>query len=82
MKIIVENLRREFGQTVAVNDVSFQFESGQIFGFVGPNGAGKTTSMRIMATLDEPTAGDVRLDNLSVVEDPERARHLIGFVPD
>ena len=61
MKIIVENLRREFGQTVAVNDVSFQFESGQIFGFVGPNGAGKTTSMRIMATLDEPTAGDVRL---------------------
>ena len=35
-----------------------------------------------MATLDEPTAGDVRLDNLSVVEDPERARHLIGFVPD
>ena len=62
MKIIVENLRREFGQTVAVNDVSFQFESGQIFGFVGPNGAGKTTSMRIMATLDEPTAGvDVEL---------------------
>lgn len=82
MKIIVENLRREFGQTIAVNDVSFQFESGQIFGFVGPNGAGKTTTMRIMATLDEPTSGDVRLDNLSVVEDPERARHLVGFVPD
>ena len=82
MKIIVDKLRREFGQTIAVDDVSFQFESGQIFGFVGPNGAGKTTAMRIMATLDEPTAGDVRLDNLSVVEDPERARHLIGFVPD
>ena len=82
MKIIVDNLRREFGQTIAVDDVSFQFESGQIFGFVGPNGAGKTTTMRIMATLDEPNAGDVRLDNLSVVEDPERARHLIGFVPD
>ena len=82
MKVIVENLRREFGQTIAVNDVSFQFESGQIFGFVGPNGAGKTTTMRIMATLDEPTSGDVRLDNLSVVEEPERARHLVGFVPD
>jgi len=82
MKIIVENLRREFGQTIAVNDVSFQFESGQIFGFVGPNGAGKTTTMRIMATLDEPTSGDVRLDNISVVEEPERARHLVGFVPD
>jgi ABC-2 type transport system ATP-binding protein len=82
MKIIVDKLRREFGQTIAVDDVSFHFESGQIFGFVGPNGAGKTTTMRIMATLDEPNAGDVRLDNLSVVEDPERARHLIGFVPD
>ena len=82
MRIAVDNLRREFGQTVAVDNVSFQFESGQIFGFVGPNGAGKTTTMRIMATLDEPTSGDVRLDNLSVVEDPERARHLVGFVPD
>ena len=57
MKIIVENLRREFGQTVAVNDVSFQFESGQIFGFVGPNGAGKTTSMRTWPRWTNPPPG-------------------------
>ena len=82
MRIIADKLRREFGQTVAVDSISFSFDSGQIFGFVGPNGAGKTTTMRIMASLDEPTDGDVRLDDLSVVEDPERARSLIGFVPD
>ena len=82
MKIAVDHLRREFGKTVAVDSISFSFDSGQIYAFVGPNGAGKTTTMRIMASLDEPTDGDVRLDDLSVVEDPERARSLIGFVPD
>ena len=82
MKMVVDNLRREFGETVAVDSISFGFESGQIFGFVGPNGAGKTTTMRIMATLDEPTDGDVRLDDLSVVEHPEAARKVVGFVPD
>ena len=82
MKIAVDHLRREFGKTVAVDSISFSFDSGQIYAFVGPNGAGKTTTMRIMASLDEPTDGDVRLDDLSVVENPERARSLIGFVPD
>ena len=82
MKIIADRLRREFGKTVAVDSISFSFDSGQIYAFVGPNGAGKTTTMRIMASLDEPTDGDVRLDDLSIVEDPERARSLIGFVPD
>ena len=47
MKIIAEKLRREFGKTVAVDSISFSFDSGQIYAFVGPNGAGKTTTMRI-----------------------------------
>lgn len=82
MRVLVDSLRREFGETVAVDSISFGFESGQIYGFVGPNGAGKTTTMRIMATLDEPTAGDVWLDELSVIENPEEARKVVGFVPD
>ena len=82
MKVEVRRLRRVFGSTVAVNDVSFEFEGGHIFGFVGPNGAGKTTTMRIMSTLDEPTSGDVFLDGVSVVQYPERARKMLGFVPD
>jgi ABC-2 type transport system ATP-binding protein len=82
MKIEVVNLKKHFGLTRAVDDVTFAFSSGQVIGFVGPNGAGKTTTMRILATLDEPTAGDALIDGVSVVEEPERARQLIGYVPD
>ena len=82
MKVQIVNLKKHFGATRAVDDVSFTFSSGQVVGFVGPNGAGKTTTMRILATLDEPTAGDVLIDGVSVVEEPERARHLVGYVPD
>ncbi len=82
MQISIVGLRKHYGATRAVNDISFSFSSGQIFGFVGPNGAGKSTTMRIMATLDEPTAGDVMIDGVSVIEEPERAHELVGYVPD
>src|SRR5215469_5552140 len=82
MKIEVVRLKKHFGATRAVNDVSFAFSSGQVVGFVGPNGAGKTTTMRILATLDEPTSGDALIDGVSVVEYPEKARRLVGYVPD
>jgi len=82
MRVNIVHLKKFYGRTRAVDDISFSFASGQIFGFVGPNGAGKSTTMRILATLDEPTAGDAFLDGVSVVEDPEKARRLVGFVPD
>ena len=82
MKVRVQNLRKEFGSTVAVNDISFTFDSGHIFGFVGPNGAGKTTTMRIIATLDDPTRGDVLVNGISVRQQPEHARQMVGYVPD
>lgn len=82
MKVQVNNLRKEFGRTVAVDNISFSFDSGHVFGFVGPNGAGKTTTMRIISTIEEPTAGDVRLNGTSVCEEPELARRAVGYVPD
>lgn len=82
MRINVVNLRKQYGRTKAVDGISFSFSSGQIFGFVGPNGAGKSTTMRILATLDEPTAGDAFLDGVSVTQEPEKARKLVGYVPD
>lgn len=82
MRVEILGLKRYFGKVAAVNDVSFSFSTHQIIGLVGPNGAGKTTMMRIIATLDEPTAGDVRVDGVSVVQYPERGRQLVGFVPD
>jgi ABC-2 type transport system ATP-binding protein len=65
-----------------VDDICFSFGSGDIVGFIGPNGAGKTTAMRILATLDVPTDGDVLLDDLSVVDYPDKARRKIGYMPD
>jgi ABC-2 type transport system ATP-binding protein len=82
MKVQVNNLRKEFGRTVAVDNISFAFDSGHIFGFVGPNGAGKTTTMRIISTIEEPTSGDVLLNGISVCEEPELARRAVGYVPD
>ncbi len=82
MRLSVVHLKRYFADVKAVDDISFQVASGEIYGFVGPNGAGKTTTMRILATLDEPTAGDALLDGVSVVQQPERARRAIGFMPD
>ena len=82
MNVDVKHLRREFGKTIAVDDVSFAFHDPHVFGFVGPNGAGKTTTMRILATLDEPSGGDAFIDGTSITEYPEEARRCIGFVPD
>ena len=58
----VKGLRRVYGALRAVDDVSFELAAGTILGFIGPNGAGKSTTMRIIATLDTPTAGEVLLD--------------------
>jgi ABC-2 type transport system ATP-binding protein len=81
-QIEFRGLHRVFRDTHAVNDVSFEVAAGEVFGYIGPNGAGKTTSMRILATLDEPTAGDAFVDGFSVVDDPDRVRRRLGFMPD
>ena len=80
--IELRNLHRYFGKTRAVQDVSFEVYPGEVYGYIGPNGAGKTTSMRILATLDEPTYGDAFVDGFSVVDDPDRVRRRLGFMPD
>jgi ABC-2 type transport system ATP-binding protein len=78
----VKGLRRDYGPLRAVDDVSFELEAGTILGFIGPNGAGKSTTMRILATLDAPTRGEVLLDGHSLVDAPDRVRPLIGYMPD
>ena len=82
MKVSAKNLRQEFGETIALDDVSFAFQSGQVHGFIGPNGSGKTTTLRILATLQEPTSGDAFIDGISCLEYPDLIRPLVGFVPD
>lgn len=80
--ILVENLQRSFGDLRAVDDVSFSIPHGSVVGFVGANGAGKTTTMRILATLDHPNGGTVRVGGHNVVNFPAKVRRLLGWMPD
>jgi len=78
----VKALRRDYGALRAVDNVTFELDAGTVLGFIGPNGAGKSTTMRIIATLDTPTSGEVLLDGKSLVDAPDVARPLIGYMPD
>src|SRR6188474_3882537 len=78
----LHGLVRHFDDVPAVDDVSFSVERGEVLGFIGPNGAGKTTTMRILATLDTPQRGDARIGGYSVVDEPEKVRRIVGFMPD
>ena len=81
MSIIrVENLVKRYGELTAVNDISFDVERGEIFGFLGPNGAGKTTTINILCTLTKPTSGRAMIDDLDVVRQQRQVRHAIGLV--
>ncbi|MEK7486282.1 MAG: ABC transporter ATP-binding protein [Planctomycetota bacterium] len=80
--IEVQELNKQFGSFSALKNVSFKAEKGEIVGFIGPNGAGKTTMIRILATLEDPSSGTAKISGYSVLNDPEKVRQSIGFMPD
>ena len=80
--IKVENLVKSFGQKLAVNDVSFSVERGEVLGFLGPNGAGKSTTMRMLTGFIPPTSGRITIGGHDMVEDPLPAKRLIGYLPE
>jgi len=80
--IEVKNLTKVYGNLVAVNDVSFKAEPGQILGFLGPNGAGKTTTMRIITGFMPATSGTVLIDGLDIFNQSLQARRRIGYLPE
>ena len=80
--IQVRNLTRDFGKLKAVNDISFDILPGQVVGFIGANGAGKTTTMRMMATLELPTAGSISICGRDVLNFPNEVRRVVGWMPD
>ena len=71
---------RKRGLIKAVNDISFEAHSGEIFGLLGPNGAGKTTTLRILATILKPTSGTAEIAGHDVVNEPDNARRSLGFL--
>src|SRR5262245_7739978 len=80
--IKVENLTKAFGAKVAVNDVSFTVERGEVLGFLGPNGAGKSTTMRMVTGFIPPTAGRITIGSYDMLEQPLPAKRLIGYLPE
>ncbi len=80
--IEVNHVSRLFGTFRAVDDISFSIETGEIVGLLGPNGAGKTTTMRMITGFLEPSAGDIKVDGLDVVQNPVQTKRKIGYMPE
>ncbi|HEV2177088.1 MAG TPA: ATP-binding cassette domain-containing protein [Terriglobia bacterium] len=80
--IEVEQLTKRYGPTLAVSDVSFRVEKGEVLGFLGPNGAGKTTTMRVITGYLPPTAGAVRVAGFDVAEKPLEVKRRTGYLPE
>src|SRR5947207_9133328 len=80
--IRVQNLTKSFGPKIAVNGVSFTVDRGEVLGFLGPNGAGKSTTMRMITGFIPPSAGNVRIGEFDMIEQPIAAKRLIGYLPE
>jgi len=80
--IDIRSLRVDYGDFMAVDNLTLSVPAGEVFGLVGPNGAGKTSTFRVLTTLLEPTYGEVMMNGVDVLEDLESARRIIGYMPD
>jgi ABC-2 type transport system ATP-binding protein len=80
--IEIDDLTKKYGDFVAVDRLTLRANAGEILGFLGPNGAGKTTTIRIIAGLSLPSAGRVLVNGVDVVDEPVRAKSVLGYVPD
>src|ERR1700761_5894494 len=80
--IKVEGLTKRYARTVAVDNISFEVEKGQIVGFLGPNGAGKTTTMRVLTCFMPPTAGSASVAGFDVQQNPMEVKKRIGYLPE
>lgn len=80
--IEVKNLTKKYGSHIAVNQLSFRVEKGQIYGFLGPNGAGKSTTMNMITGYLAATEGTVTIDGHDITKEPEEAKKSIGYLPE
>ena len=77
-----KNLSRNYGVVKAVEEVSFSVEPGEVVGLLGHNGAGKSTIMKMLTGFIEPSEGEVLVDGMSILEEPELVRESIGYLPE
>src|SRR6185312_6189763 len=78
--ISVQHVSKKFGDLVAVNDISFEVQQGEIFAFLGPNGAGKSTTIKMLTTLLKPSSGELRLAGHNVSKEQDATRRVFGIV--
>lgn len=76
------DLSRNFGSNIAVNDISFSLQKGEVLGFLGPNGAGKSTTMRMLTGNLAPSDGSVKICGFDMVANPKKAKEMIGYLPE
>jgi ABC-2 type transport system ATP-binding protein len=80
--IKVDNLTKHYGEIKALDGITFEIKRGEVLGFLGPNGAGKTTTMKILTGFIAPTGGEVKIDNLDLIQDSLKIREKIGYLPE
>jgi len=79
---VIEDLTKVYGKLVALDHVSLTVRSGEVVGLLGPNGAGKSTMMKIIVGILRPTSGTVNVGGYDIVQDPEKAKSVVGYVPE
>jgi ABC-2 type transport system ATP-binding protein len=82
VQVSIEHLTKHYGTLVALSDVSLEIGSGEVFGLLGPNGAGKSTLLKTLVCILRPTKGTIKLDEVDIVSSPERAKRMIGYLPE
>lgn len=82
VEILIENLTKRYGDLVALDDVSLKIDSSEVFGLLGPNGAGKSTLLKTMVGILKPTSGTIRVGGNDIVQNPENAKRIIGYLPE
>jgi ABC-2 type transport system ATP-binding protein len=81
-QISIEHLTKHYGTLIALDNVSLNIGSGEVFGLLGPNGAGKSTLLKTLVGILRPTSGTIRIDEIDIIVEPEKAKRMIGYLPE
>src|SRR5256885_10626424 len=82
VEISIENLTKHYGALVDLGHVSLKIATGEVLGILGPNGAGKSTLLKTLVGILRPTTGTIRIGAIDIVVNPEKAKKMIGYLPE